>query len=189
MLLVLVLASGAYLVLGRASGASKGEELEVVRQALQISKGLVENNTTLTVANASCNDALKSLAAHLPVGVPSAANPALEAAIPGNPTRMKVNIVAHGLKLPDKPEPDWLKPGPDGKCRDPKTGQLLGLVTVLRGACFRTVQHLPNHSCPETYFDPPPEVLKDPKRKDLYEACFAPYVVEKTPQAETPEKP
>jgi hypothetical protein len=79
--------------------------------------------------------------------------------------------------MPDKPRPEWLKPGKDGVCRNPKTGERLRPFAVIRGSCWFVVgRKIPGETlCADHLFEPPPEVLKDPKQEHLHELCFEPY--------------
>ena len=84
--------------------------------------------------------------------------------------------VLGGLKMPQKPDPRWLKPDKDGVCRNQKTGEELRTQTVIRGTCWMVMARMPgDKTCPRTLYDPPPEVLKDPKQKFLHECCFLPW--------------
>ena len=43
--------------------------------------------------------------------------------------------------------------------------------------------------CPKRFFDPPPEVMKDPELQDLRDKCFTPYQIDDLQQSENPIKP
>jgi len=87
--------------------------------------------------------------------------------------------VSGGLKMPDKPNAKWLRPGKDGICRNPKTGEEVRTQAVIRGTCWEVGRKLPGEpSCPQGTYDPPPEVLKDPKVPDLHRSCFIPWIVD-----------
>jgi hypothetical protein len=102
---------------------------------------------------------------------PVAANPP---AVP--PVR---RAASGGLKMPDKPKAIWLRPGKDGICRNSKTGEELRTQAVIRGTCWEVGRKLPGEpSCPQGTYDPPPEILKDPKVPDLHRSCFIPWVVD-----------
>jgi hypothetical protein len=85
-----------------------------------------------------------------------------------------------GMKMPDKPRPEWLRPEKDGVCRHPKTREMLRPFVVIRRTCWKVEGvKLPGEpSCPSTMYDPPSEIVKDPKETFLHEACFTPYVLE-----------
>ena len=93
----------------------------------------------------------------------------------GTATSFRKEIL-FGLKMPDKPMPNWLRPGKDGICRNSKTGEELRPQVVIRGSCWDVGRKLPGEpSCPRQTYDPPPEVLKDPSLKDLHGDCFIPW--------------
>lgn len=96
-------------------------------------------------------------------------------------------LVLRGAPMPEKPEPNWLKPAADGKCRHPQTGERLAAV-ALRGACFYVGWKLPDaKTCPDASFDPPPEVMKDPALRSIYgTACFDPVIIALPRRASTP---
>jgi hypothetical protein len=113
------------------------------------------------------------------VNVPNLPRQASGAFPPPSSERFLASALA-GLKMPDKPEPTWLKPGKDGRCRNPKTGEELRTQAVIRGTCWRVSAKLDGDaSCPDGLYDPPPEVLRDktPRNKYLHESCFVPYDV------------
>jgi len=90
------------------------------------------------------------------------------------------HAVQGGLKMPDKPEPNWLRPDKDGVCRNPKTGEKLRSQAVIRGSCWQVLASYPGEqSCPDGYYDPPLELAKDPKLKYLRDACFLPWGFDK----------
>ena len=98
---------------------------------------------------------------------------ALTGAAP-SPVGPAIANVFGGLKMPDKPQSNWLRPGKDGLCRHPATGEVRNLV--IRGSCWELLAKWPGEpSCPKGLYDPPPEVLKDPKQTYLRNSCFAPW--------------
>ena len=82
-----------------------------------------------------------------------------------------------GLKMPEKPDPHWLRPGKDGICRNQRTGEELRTQAVIRGTCWYVYQRLTGDTtCSSRLYDPPPEILNDPKQPlDLRESCFKPW--------------
>jgi len=83
--------------------------------------------------------------------------------------------------MPDNPLAIWLRPGKDGICRNPQTGEELRPQAVIRGSCWDVTTKLPSQrSCPADAYDPPPEVLNDPDRKRLHSACFRPWELRTT---------
>ena len=85
-----------------------------------------------------------------------------------------------GLKMPAKPDPQWLKPGKDGICRNQSTGEELRTQAVIRGTCWYVYQRMTgDKTCPGDLYDPPPEYLKDPKIPErMHESCFKPWGVD-----------
>jgi hypothetical protein len=100
------------------------------------------------------------------------------------PAHVFTTMAKGGLKMPDKPDPAWLRPGADGKCREPQTGDRL-VSAIVRGTCWLpAVKANPKLPCPDTYYDAPPELKSDP---ELGNACFKPIVAQSTPQTVLPD--
>lgn len=109
----------------------------------------------------------------------TSARDAVARQVPGTmpPHLPPTEFVLKGLKMPDKDKmsPRWLRPGPDGICRHPITGERAGIVAILRGVCFEVGTRV-GKSCPPDWFDPPPEVFSDPSLARFRNKCFAPYL-------------
>jgi len=123
-------------------------------------------------------DLVAQLAGALPNAPASNVQARATAAMPpafGNAAELAFN----GLKMPETPQPNWLRPGKDGKCRNPVTGEVIHHM-VIRGSCWDGAKRLPQTSCPDNSYDPPPEVMNDtdPKNTQLKEICFTPWTRE-----------
>jgi hypothetical protein len=97
-----------------------------------------------------------------------------------------VSNLLGGLKMPDKPRRNWLRPDKDGICRNQKTGEELRTQVVLRGSCWEVLALMPgDKSCPSRLYDPPPEVMNDknPRNADLKRSCFKPWGIDEEPQS------
>jgi len=144
---------------------AQGASCELERQEVRV---LAEAN----------RDLVAQLAAALPITPASDVRARATAAMPPAVQKLEALPVV-GMKMPDSPNPVWLRPGKDGKCHNPVTGEDIHHV-VLRGACWEVVKRLPNTLCPGRWYDPPPEVMNDtdPKNADLKDSCFIPYALE-----------
>jgi hypothetical protein len=101
-------------------------------------------------------------------------------AFPPDADVVLAQVFTGGLKMPDKPRPNWLRPGKDGICRDPTKVEEDRNQVVIRGACWEVMAWTSKKTCPPPTYDPPPEVLNDPKQKLLHRSCFLPWMLEGT---------
>jgi hypothetical protein len=110
-------------------------------------------------------------------------------AFPPDAGVVPIQILMGGLKMPDKPRSNWLRPGKDGICRNPKTGEEVRTQAVIRGSCWEVMGRLPGETtCPNDLYDPPPEVLNDKARPRLHTACFRPWgILGSTLERDEPE--
>ncbi|HLL52228.1 MAG TPA: hypothetical protein VK447_01695 [Myxococcaceae bacterium] len=95
------------------------------------------------------------------------------------PSAVLVQAVVGGMKMPDRPEPNWARPGKGGFCTYPPTWKSQSdemFLVVLRGSCWFVAGARPPgmKTCPSNYYDPPPEVLKEPLLEDLRDKCLKP---------------
>ena len=159
-------------VLGALVLVSIRAELRAQRTDAQIERLDATQAKTAEALNSAAQALQLLVANRLPGPVPLAAAPAWSA--PG------VSAFLGGLKMPDKPRPEWLRPGKDGVCRNPQTGEMLRPHAVIRGSCWFVVGRkiTKESTCLAHLYDAPPEILKDPKQELLAMSCFEPYTLE-----------
>jgi len=123
----------------------------------------------LLLLTETTHDLSRALAGTLPV-------PQIQEQATGTLPGAALSVVLRGMKMPDKPLANWLRPDKHGVCRNPETGEELRPQAVIRGTCWDLGSKMPNWtSCPKGYYDPPSEVLNDPF---LRKSCFTPYLTE-----------
>jgi hypothetical protein len=82
-----------------------------------------------------------------------------------SPAETFAAMAAGGLKLPEKPEPDWVLPSADGRCYNSQTGELMRGTAVFNGICFYvSVLPSPDSECPDDSFNPPSDAKPEQKR-------------------------
>lgn len=152
----------------------RGEELmgELSRKVVDTNTTLAENNRSLVQTNAILGHGLQSLLSEYVQALPKVATVAQ-------------NLVTGAMKMPEKPESNWLRPDPDGKCRDPITHERM-VSAVVRGSCWRVgAKGIDKYPCPDYTYDPPPEI-EDPVLK---QSCFEPILVRPKTAAKSTSAP